>query len=127
MGLILMAAHFLAAQTVLLKQNPEASMGDSNSHLFRNNAEHRGTPAQVNDIRLIRYDSSQVKIRMSDYTIYYNKDTTAGFLFIYPNEDSTGALATSFLSGSNFDLLRDRKSTRLNSSHIPLSRMPSSA
>ena len=106
MGLILMAAHFLAAQTVLLKQNPEASMGDSNSHLFRNNAEHRGTPAQVNDIRLIRYDSSQVKIRMSDYTIYYNKETTGGFLFIYPNGDSTGALATSFLSGSNFDLLR---------------------
>ena len=28
---------------------------------------------------------------------------------------------------SNFEISRDRKSTRLNSSHIPLSRMPSSA
>ena len=28
---------------------------------------------------------------------------------------------------SSFDMKRDRKSTRLNSSHIPLSRMPSSA
>ena len=27
----------------------------------------------------------------------------------------------------SFDFARDRKSTRLNSSHIPLSRMPSSA
>ena len=42
-------------------------------------------------------------------------------------------LAKSFLSGVRFgrrgknDLRIDRKSTRLNSSHIPLSRMPSSA
>ena len=28
---------------------------------------------------------------------------------------------------NNFDIKRDRKSTRLNSSHIPLTRMPSSA
>ena len=38
------------------------------------------------------------------------------------NEDITGAL----LDGAT-RALRDRKSTRLNSSHIPLSRMPSSA
>ena len=31
------------------------------------------------------------------------------------------------VSNSNFQEARDRKSTRLNSSHIPLSRMPSSA
>ena len=31
------------------------------------------------------------------------------------------------LIGGNSDLVIDRKSTRLNSSHIPLSRMPSSA
>ena len=30
-------------------------------------------------------------------------------------------------SGTYIDITRDRKSTRLNSSHIPLSRMPSSA
>ena len=30
-------------------------------------------------------------------------------------------------TGIKEDLLKDRKSTRLNSSHIPLSRMPSSA
>src|ERR1051326_5653789 len=34
---------------------------------------------------------------------------------------------TAWLSLVNFRLARDRKSTRLNSSHIPLSRMPSSA
>ena len=36
---------------------------------------------------------------------------------------STGAIAGIF----NWGPLKDRKSTRLNSSHIPLSRMPSSA
>ena len=29
--------------------------------------------------------------------------------------------------GDQYELYKDRKSTRLNSSHIPLSRMPSSA
>ena len=46
-----------------------------------------------------------------------------------------GAVAVAFLSASQdividayrVELLEDRKSTRLNSSHIPLSRMPSSA
>ena len=32
-----------------------------------------------------------------------------------------------FVALGSFDGFRDRKSTRLNSSHIPLSRMPSSA
>ena len=37
-------------------------------------------------------------------------------------------LAGCFIAGCVFQLLvEDRKSTRLNSSHIPLSRMPSSA
>ena len=38
-----------------------------------------------------------------------------------------GVLPLQFVSGENFKTLGDRKSTRLNSSHIPLSRMPSSA
>ena len=38
---------------------------------------------------------------------------------------ATGVLATIFFATSL--ILTDRKSTRLNSSHIPLSRMPSSA
>ena len=32
-----------------------------------------------------------------------------------------------FMTLNDHELIRDRKSTRLNSSHIPLSRMPSSA
>ena len=35
--------------------------------------------------------------------------------------------AKAVVSGKSFDQTLDRKSTRLNSSHIPLSRMPSSA
>ena len=38
----------------------------------------------------------------------------------------SGALE-GWLEGQQLKSLRDRKSTRLNSSHIPLSRMPSSA
>ena len=40
------------------------------------------------------------------------------------------AISLVMLSGADFNMVRawiDRKSTRLNSSHIPLSRMPSSA
>ena len=37
------------------------------------------------------------------------------------------ALARTFRGSVTDDVVRDRKSTRLNSSHIPLSRMPSSA
>ena len=44
---------------------------------------------------------------------------------IYP--DTTFTLPATVVAASGFDVLRDRKSTRLNSSHIPLSRMPSSA
>ena len=36
-------------------------------------------------------------------------------------------LTSTDLDGNRKDAHRDRKSTRLNSSHIPLSRMPSSA
>ena len=41
------------------------------------------------------------------------------------NEDGSGI--DKVLGTSNYRELVDRKSTRLNSSHIPLSRMPSSA
>ena len=47
---------------------------------------------------------------ISDYSIYLDEETGTLFGFRKVSEDNT-----------------DRKSTRLNSSHIPLSRMPSSA
>src|ERR1051326_7568089 len=39
----------------------------------------------------------------------------------------TGAFTGAVFSAQTFFQFKDRKSTRLNSSHIPLSRMPSSA
>ena len=60
--------------------------------------------------------------------------------FAYPNELEvgwsilivlypyvTGLVAGAFIVSSLYHVFGDRKSTRLNSSHIPLSRMPSSA
>ena len=38
-----------------------------------------------------------------------------------------GASAAASLGEMGFNILKDRKSTRLNSSHVALSRMPSSA
>ena len=48
--------------------------------------------------------------------------------YVYNQEygtDADGIAMESYITSSDFDI--DRKSTRLNSSHIPLSRMPSSA
>ena len=51
-------------------------------------------------------------------------------LIATPNENTvllaSGCICCT-VRGDLVDTLRDRKSTRLNSSHIPLSRMPSSA
>ena len=49
--------------------------------------------------------------------------------FLLPMEMSAHALAIALHVPAPRinDIVRDRKSTRLNSSHIPLSRMPSSA
>ena len=43
------------------------------------------------------------------------------------NQKLDAALSQNFLSPESAIQVIDRKSTRLNSSHIPLSRMPSSA
>ena len=48
-------------------------------------------------------------------------------LIIKPHPSSNYLLLKNILKESGISNLRDRKSTRLNSSHIPLSRMPSSA
>ena len=57
-------------------------------------------------IRLIACDSSRVDIQMTDYRIHYDRSTTNGFLLIFPESDSTCALATAFLPESSFHLLQ---------------------
>ena len=56
--------------------------------------------------------------------------TVAGYLSIYAGaklDALTARLARARAELDRVPVLADRKSTRLNSSHIPLSRMPSSA
>ena len=52
---------------------------------------------------------------------------TAGVTAVYLISTFTGGLVVGKLAKVRRFLWGDRKSTRLNSSHIPLSRMPSSA
>ena len=47
--------------------------------------------------------------------------------FVMPGEWRTDIETALNYSGESYGMTLDRKSTRLNSSHIPLSRMPSSA
>src|ERR1051326_9465879 len=46
---------------------------------------------------------------------------------LFFRERASASFASKFLAGRATAFSTDRKSTRLNSSHIPLSRMPSSA
>ena len=48
-------------------------------------------------------------------------------MFIDSNKNAEKAIDILYGIAGNYKLTTDRKSTRLNSSHIPLSRMPSSA
>ena len=60
----------------------------------------------------------------------YTADPSAhvfeGRIFIYPSHDIEAGVPADNL-GSQFAMREDRKSTRLNSSHLSQSRMPSSA
>ena len=55
----------------------------------------------------------------------YASGEIPGFMHLYIGEEAVAVGACAALKTS--DYITDRKSTRLNSSHIPLSRMPSSA
>ena len=62
-------------------------------------------------------------LQTNKYDVQITLDGTLGGLSISGTDGST----MNVNSGTDDMLYRDRKSTRLNSSHIPLSRMPSSA
>ena len=62
-----------------------------------------------------------------DFSRYMNLNTIDP-LYVYSYDYNALLLQDKTFNGEDFPVrLRDRKSTRLNSSHIPLSRMPSSA
>ena len=73
-------------------------------------------------------DQDGKEVKMSDYQ---GKKVA---LYFYPKDNTSGCTAEACslrdgyqaLQAKGFEII-DRKSTRLNSSHIPLSRMPSSA
>ena len=62
---------------------------------------------------------SKVPVLIADHLINNSKTVGGAFLWV--------CVMTSLLSAFIENVATDRKSTRLNSSHIPLSRMPSSA
>ena len=61
----------------------------------------------------------------------YTINLTNGTVFATIADGTTNTDSSVTLIGKNYagygQMIEDRKSTRLNSSHIPLSRMPSSA
>ena len=56
-----------------------------------------------------------------------NLDSTQAGYSTYENSEPGTANASAFVSGTSYTTTLDRKSTRLNSSHEWISRMPSSA
>ena len=71
-------------------------------------------PARWRKTVSMKVNGQPVLLRSQDYVAQYQNESSAGQPLYYADYDY-----------NNWAL--DRKSTRLNSSHIPLSRMPSSA
>src|ERR1051326_9502047 len=67
--------------------------------------------------------NAEITVRYEFRDLLTFSDPTGAFTLLVPK---AGEYAVRVASPGFFEL-RDRKSTRLNSSHIPLSRMPSSA
>ena len=70
---------------------------------------------KINDKKYIGYTSRNINVRFKEHVRHANKNV------------NNGAFYRAIRKYVKDNFLVDRKSTRLNSSHIPLSRMPSSA
>ena len=67
-------------------------------------------------------------LKLSDFIkIYRSISNNNGDFSFYEKVDGYNIYISYSVKDKKTKILRDRKSTRLNSSHIPLSRMPSSA
>ena len=95
-----------------------------------------GNPTQV-PVTLQEYGSAVTTTKKLNLTSFNDVDAALADIIAYNAADSIDAVVASVLTGgsnvlyggtaTNTSGITDRKSTRLNSSHIPLSRMPSSA
>ena len=65
----------------------------------------------------------KMKMHFNEFSEQYCKENAYTLYCVYCAEPKGNQLSCC----GDVDFLEDRKSTRLNSSHIPLSRMPSSA
>ena len=81
----------------------------------------------IDDVYGNVYDLNNTNVISQIRKSYYSANATA--TFVTSVNSSTGSITLSLdsMTSANIAPGRDRKSTRLNSSHIPLSRMPSSA
>ena len=89
----------------------------------------RGTGASVEELRLRAIQPNEVLVRSEASAVCYTivggaLATTNVAQASIPNHSGMGVVEE---VGALVRRVQDRKSTRLNSSHIPLSRMPSSA
>ena len=113
--------------TEVLTANPQSAKADN----VLNTLNARNNPPSDNQMALIHANDTVLgnKEKLESKRSYYRGEKTRNVneLIRYFMADTSGAGMYDSIVNALSNVNTDRKSTRLNSSHIPLSRMPSSA
>ena len=62
-------------------------------------------PGPAREVQLLFATDSSFALRTGSVRLFYAKDSTGGYLWLFPADTSSGGLGTKLLHGKNFDLL----------------------